>query len=278
MPPTLVDMSHVEGNPRARDSGARRQAPFRGFPVAVALLTIALLTFAALATYLATMAAAQSSTVATITPSLLPNRLGAQGALQLNISYTGGESRVPSPVRRSVLRFPTGLGVEIPHLRSCPIARLRAIGPKACSSQSQLGYGHALAEAEVGSQVISENIELSLFLGPFHNLEPTFEILAQGYTPFDERVVLTGTVITDRAPYGEDLVLSVPAIPTLPLESNASIVSMQLTIGTSKPRHPLTANTIVVPRSCPVGGFPFAAEFTYADGSTGNAQASARCP
>jgi hypothetical protein len=53
---------------------------------------------------------------------------------------------------------------------------------------------------------------------------------------------------------------------------------MSLTVGTVKPRHPITVNTIVVPSNCPVGGFPFAAEFTYADGSTSSALASAACP
>lgn len=232
----------------------------------------------ALAICVAPAAAFQSSTIATITSSLSPNRLGADGALQLTISFSTGESGFPAPVRRAVLRFPTGLGVEIPRLRSCSIARLRAQGPKACPAQSLLGHGHALAEAQAGSQIISEDIDLSLFVGPFHNLQPTFEILGQGYTPFDERVVLTGTVIPDQAPYGEDLVLSIPPIPTLPLEPDAAIVTMSLTVGTSKPRSPVVVNSVVVPSSCPAGGFPFAAEFTYADGSTGSALASAPCP
>ena len=182
------------------------------------------------------------------------------------------------PLRRAVLRFPAGLGIEIPHLRSCSIARLRARGPSGCSAQSELGHGHALAEALAGSQLISENISLWLFLGPFHNLEPTFEILGQGFTPFDERIVLTGTVVPDNPPYGEDLVLSVPPIATVPLEPDASIVSMSLTVGTNKPPHPAEANTVVVPSACPASGFPFAAEFTYADGSSGSAFAKSRCP
>jgi hypothetical protein len=221
---------------------------------------------------------AQAQSSATITPSLSPDRLGAKGALTITIHYPEGPSGVPSPVRRSVLRFPLGLGVEIPHLRSCSITRLRARGPNGCSGQSLLGHGHALAEAQAGSQLITEDISLWLFLGPFHNLQPSFEILGQGYTPFDERVVLTGTVLPDNPPYGEDLVMSVPPIPTLPLEPDASILTMSLTVGVSKPRHPRTANTVVVPSSCPPGGFPFAADFTYADGSTGNALATAPCP
>jgi hypothetical protein len=232
----------------------------------------------ALVVCVAPASASQSTTSATITPTLSPDRLGAEGALQLTIRYSAPEAGVPSPVRRSILRFPVGLGVEIPHLRSCSLERLRARGPSACPKQSLLGHGNALAEAQAGSQIVSENIALSLFVGPFHNLQPTFEILGQGYTPFDERVVLTGTVLPDNPPYGEDLVLSIPPIPTLPLEPDASIVSMSLTVGTPKPSHPIILNTVVVPPSCPAGGFPFAAEFTYADGSTGSALASAPCP
>jgi hypothetical protein len=242
------------------------------------LLTFPLVLLLALVVYASPASATQSTTTATITPTLLPDRLGAEGALQLTIDYSSNESAVPLPVSSSVLRFPAGLGVEIPHLRSCSLARLRAQGPKACPVQSLLGHGHAIAEAQAGSQIVSEGIQLTLFVGPFHNLQPTFEILGQGYTPFDERVVLTGTVRPDNPPYGEDLVLSIPPIPTLPLEPDASIVSMSLTVGTAKPRHPITVNTIVVPPSCPAGGFPFATEFTYADGSTSSALADAACP
>jgi hypothetical protein len=222
-------------------------------------------------------ASARAEASVTIAPSLSPNRLGAKGALRLTIHFNEGASEnVPPPVRRSVLRFPTGLGIEIPHLRSCSIARLRSRGASGCSAQSELGRGHALAEAYAGSQLITEDISLWLFLGPFHNLEPTFEILGQGFTPFDERVVLTGSVLLDQAPYGEDLVLSIPPIPTVPLEPDASIVTMSLTVGTSRPT--AQANTVVVPPTCPSGGFPFAADFTYADGSSGSAIARSPCP
>jgi hypothetical protein len=53
---------------------------------------------------------------------------------------------------------------------------------------------------------------------------------------------------------------------------------MSLTVGVSKPRHPREANTIIVPSRCPAGGFPFAADFTYADGSSGNTINKVPCP
>ncbi|MGC2374352.1 MAG: hypothetical protein WA484_10805, partial [Solirubrobacteraceae bacterium] len=90
---------------------------------------------------------AQATVTATLAPSLSPDRLGAEGALTLTIGYVGSEGGVPSPVRRATLRFPVGLGIEIPHLRSCSPARLRARGPSGCPSQSLLGHGSALAEA-----------------------------------------------------------------------------------------------------------------------------------
>jgi hypothetical protein len=247
-------------------------AASRARTVAVLACLSALLMCAALP------ALARAQTSATITPSLSPDRLGAKGALTLSIDYAGGESGVPSPVRRAVLIFPAGLGLDIPTLRSCSTARLRARGDSGCPAQSKLGAGHALVEVRAGSQLITESIALGLFLGPLQGFQPTFEMLGEGYTPLMKRLVLGGTVIPGHAPYGEELVMSIPPIPTLALEPDASMTALTLTVGTSAHRLAPDANTVVVPRICPAGGFPFAAEFTYADGSTGSALATALCP
>jgi hypothetical protein len=214
---------------------------------------------------------------ATITASFQPDKLGATGALTVTIDLTRGAVGVPPPLRSSILRLPTGLGIDIPHLQSCEPVRLRLLGARGCPAQSRLGVGRALVRAPLGSQPLEESISLWVFLGPLHDLQPTFELLAQGHTPFDERVVLSGTVLPDDPPYGEDLVLSVPAIPTLPLEPAASIASMSLTIGSSR-RSARESNTAIEPSRCPPGGFPFAAALTYADGSTQDASATTPCP
>lgn len=221
---------------------------------------------------------ARAETSAQIAPSLDPSRLGAEGALVFDIHFSGGEFGVPAPVRRSVLRLPAGLGIEMPELRSCAPGRLRSRGLGGCPAQSEIGSGSALAEAHVGSQILMENIALSVFLGPLGGAQPKLEVLAQAYTPFEERVVLQGTVISASAPFGEELVLSIPPIPTLPLEPDASIVSLSLTLGSDQPHRARDANTVLVPSSCPLGGFPFAAEFTYADGSRSSALAATPCP
>jgi len=241
------------------------------------------LVLACLTTFFSATTATQATlapqpTTATIAPSLKPDRLGAKAELTLAVRYSGGSSSVPMPVRSSVLQLPAGLALEIPLLRSCSRTTLLRDGADACPRQSEIGHGQALAEVLAGSLYISEHVTLRVFLGVPDETGPTFEILARGYTPLDERMVFTGHVLPDIPPYGEKLELTIPPIATLPYEPAASIVSLSLTIGAHERPVRAGANTVLVPRSCPSGGFPFAAEFTYADGSSGDSSASAPCP
>lgn len=221
---------------------------------------------------------AANATTATIGVALSPDRLGARAALTFTIHYSGGESEVPAAVRRSTLKFPADMSISVPTLHSCSRRRLLARGASGCPARARLGGGHALVEGLTGSQLITETIALSAFLGPPHNLQPTVEILGQGFTPYDQRTVLTGAVVQNDPPYGEGITMTTPAIPTVPLEPDASIVTMSLTVGASKHGHASSGDAILVPRSCPVGGFPFAAEFAYADGSRSATTTTVPCP
>jgi hypothetical protein len=223
---------------------------------------------------------ARAETSATITPSISPNRLRAKAALTLAIHYTTatpGLFGVPAPVLRTVVRLPAGLNLDIPDLRSCSVSRLRARGPGGCPAQARIGRGHAVIETHAGTENIPEDVVLGAFLGPLQGGQQTLDILGQGYSPLDERFVLTGAVRFVAAPYGEELEMSVPPIPTLRFEPDASLVDFTLTIG-ARGRAARHANTLLVPSACPLGGFPFAAEFTYADGTTGSALATSACP
>lgn len=273
--PTFPESTAEGAQARDRDLRIRDQVRVRRFAIASRAARAAVATVAACAALAAT---ARADTSATILASLSPDRLRANAALTLTIRFSGGAFGVPVPVRTAVLQLPAGLRLNVPHLRSCSSRRLLARGVKGCPPQSEIGTGHAFAEAHAGSLNLTEQVTLWAFLGPAQNLQPTFEILGQGYTPLDERVVFIGRVLADRAPYGEQLALSIPAIPTLPLEPDASLVSFSLTIGAGERRRRRDPNTVVLPSSCPAGGFPFAAQFAYADGSSGSALATAPCP
>jgi hypothetical protein len=103
----------------------------------------------------------------------------------------------------------------------------------------------------------------------------TLAIFGQGDTPLQEQTLSTATLLADRAPYGARLAVSIPPIPTLVLEPDASILNFSLTLGGPRAH---AAGAITVPRRCPVGGFPFAAEFTFSDGSHAVATARVPCP
>ena len=186
---------------------------------------------------------------------------------------------MPSPVRRSVLRLPAGMRLEMPQP-----AQLRR-GAPASARRERLPGGIGSSAAAMRSwrrtrelQTITEDVSLRAFLGPPDNLQPTFEILARGYTPLDERLVFGGSVLADKAPFGERLVMSIPPVRSLPLEPDASIVTFSLAVGAGRGQRTRDRNAVLVPSSCPAGGFPFAGEFTYADGSVGGARAAIPCP
>ena len=221
-------------------------------------------------------APALATNVATISAAISPDRLGARGSLTVTLHFTGDQAGLPAPLQRAVVRFPAGMSLEIPHLRSCSVAQLENSGARECPPQSKLGEGHALVESRSAAETIAEGVELSAFLGPPDHLQPTLALLGEGTTPLAVRMVVSGAVLSDRAPYGEKLVISIPPIATVPLEPDASIVDLSLTVGTK--RHTRSANAIRVPSKCAAGGFAFAGEFAYADGSSGSATTTIRCP
>lgn len=217
---------------------------------------------------------AQAETAATVKPSFTPDRLGAATAFTLALSFSGEHQRVPAPVRSSVVHLPAGLGLSVQGAGVCQLARLRARGPSGCPTSSLLGRGHALMEAQLGALLMTENASLQAFRGPNRGGRPVLEISGQGLTPLIERITFTGVVVADRAPYGLKLVMSIPAIPTLPTEPDASTANFSLTFGGAGTHR----GSVTVPRRCPSGGFPFGADFTFADGSTASAGEPVACP
>ncbi len=193
------------------------------------------------------------------------------------VAFSDGSASLPVPLRGATLRFPAGLMLDVPHLRSCSGPRLQALGANACPGASLLGRGRALVAQFIGSQLVTENVSLRLFLGPLRNLQPTVEVFGEGLSPFAEQVVLNGLVFADAAPYGERLVLTIPPITTVPQLPGASIPALSLTIGANG-RERRTRATVHVPADCPAGGFPLVGEFAYDDGSSGSVRATIPCP
>jgi hypothetical protein len=199
-------------------------------------------------------------------------------SLKIAISYPAGETGIPKPVRRTILRLPAGLTLDIPHLSACSSNRLSKLGPHGCPIQSQLGRGQALVESRTASQTIKESVSLWAFLGAPHNLRPTFLIFASGVSPVYQQMIFSGTVLSARPPFGEELVTSIPVPKTLPGAADAFIARLTLRIGRSGQAREHPANSLISPARCPAAGLPFSATFTYADGSTDSATTTDPCP
>jgi hypothetical protein len=214
-------------------------------------------------------AVAQAGTAVSIAPSFSPDRLGGLAAFTIKAHLANEQGGVPAPVSQAVVQLPAGFTVD---LRGVSVCSRAGVSSTSCPASAKVGTGSAVAEAHLGSETIPEAAAVSAYRGPNHNGFPTLEVAGQGLTPLIERVVVVGTIEPDQRPYGLKMVLSIPAIPTLPTEPNASIVNFSLTLRAA--HHGL----VHIPSSCPVGGFPFAAALTFAEGSSSETTATAPCP
>jgi len=229
----------------------------------------------AMLTAASTPAEVSPETSATIAPALEPAKAGGAATFRLHIEFSGGSFGVPAQVSREVLHLPARLRFIDQGVGICSRARLVARGARGCPKRDRVGAGHALMEVHAGASNITEEANLLAFLGPSHNGVPTIEVMGQGETPLEERVVLSGTFAPDQAPFGEALTLPIPPIPTVPLEPNASTISATIAIGVR--RHGKVEVGVVLPRRCPAGGLPFAAEFSYENGTTSHTTARVGC-
>jgi hypothetical protein len=94
-------------------------------------------------------------------------------------------------------------------------------------------------------------------------------------------------VIKGPKPYGLGFSVEVPEIKVLPEASNASAKSAFLTLGAKNVAYYRTVHGkrklfhvkgIILPKSCPRGGWPVASQFTFEDGSTVMAKRTVACP
>jgi hypothetical protein len=229
--------------------------------------------------------AVAAPTTATIEPSFSPNRLGARTIVNFAAHFTGGEGGVPAALHKVTVLVPGGLAgprLEWPTTLGCSRGQLQRHGARGCPPNSQIGSGQALIAWREGARTVTESSKLWAFLGPTSG-EYAIELLGEGYAPIHRRVVITESLFAMTGTYSGGLEGVVPPIPTRPGEPDASVISFSLAMGRTGRRHSSRALEsegmgLFVPGNCPAGGFPWEAEFGYADGSTQQVNAAIPCP
>jgi hypothetical protein len=234
-------------------------------------------------------AAAHAGPIAKLGAALSPERLGQGTTILFSFTLATTTGQVPSPLTGLNLYYPANLGIATSGLglETCSAAVLESDGPESCPSQSQMGYGKALIEIPFGPAILKETAQTAIFMAHLHEGHLGLLFFAYGHAPVSAQIVFHGLVLPADSPFGGDFATTFPLVPTLPGAPNAAVVQLRSTIGPLhltyyestrgryRPYHP---RGIVLPLTCPHGGFDFAASFSFENGTHTSAHTTVPCP
>jgi hypothetical protein len=237
----------------------------------------------------ASPSAGAAGMTAKLTAAFAPDRLGARATLAFTFSFSAPPGEVPPPLTQVQLRYPNNLGIAFSGLglANCTAHVLETKGPRGCRPNAVMGYGEALTGIVLGTTPITESAPITVLRAPDEGGRIALLFYSEGTAPVDTRIVFPGLLLPSPAPFGGVVSIGVPLVPTLPGAPYISVISLRATVG---PRgltyYERTGNTvlayrpkgILLPPSCPRGGFPFAARFSFLGGSEANAATAIPCP
>jgi hypothetical protein len=244
---------------------------------------------AVLVCVLAPASASAVSENATLNASFSPNRLGAPTTITFGFHLATTEGAAPPPLTAVDLKMPAGMNYTTTTLglAICQPSALAANGVNGCPANSRLGYGSADVEVPFGTGAGHEIPEVQALSGPSPNGNLVVLFYANGLYPVYAQLAFSGEVLPATGAFGSQLATTVPLIASVPGGPDVSVLSVTSTIGPShltyyKHVHGRLVSFhprgVAVPERCPSGGFPFAAEFTFLDGSHTSAQTTVPCP
>jgi hypothetical protein len=223
----------------------------------------------------------------TVHASFSPDKLGAPTNLSVTgkfVSTTGGP---PAPLSKIMFYTPAGMTIDTRGTGTCTAQKLEEVGPSACPADSRAGFGGGMGLLELAKEVIHEPYTLDFFFAPRENGHLVLLAYVRAPSPALIELVLTAKEIPAPKPYGLGFVIEVPPIPTLPGASNASVENVFLTFGATHVAYYKTVHGkrtlfhvrgVVVPRTCPRGGFPAEGIIDFADGTTLTVNPTIPCP
>jgi hypothetical protein len=216
-----------------------------------------------------------------------PDKLGVPTNASVTARFHTTEGGVPSPVSKVTAYLPAGMKIDVRGAGTCDAAKLQAVGPSACPADSRIGFGGGTGLLELAKEVIQEPYTLDLFLGPEQDGHLVVLAYVDAVSPASFQIVVVAKEFHAPKPYGLGFTFEVPPIPTLPEASNASIESAFLTVGDKNvayykrlagKRKLVHVNGIVVPKTCPSGGFPYKALVSFEDGTSLTNTGAIPCP
>lgn len=187
------------------------------------------------------------------------------------------------------MRYPNNLGIALSGLglETCSQQILEVLGSRGCPVDSRMGYGSALAKVPIGPEGVSEGAGIAVLRAPDQEGHLALFLYTESLTPVLAQLVFPGLLLAAKAPFGALMNVNVPVVPTVPAGPDVSVVQIGATLG---PEHLVYSEEvdgrivtyqpkgILLPDSCPHGGFPFAATLAFRDGSHARAHTAMPCP
>ncbi len=243
---------------------------------------------AVLCACLALSASAAASETAILSTSFSPDRPGASTTITFGFLIESPKGEVPSQLRNLDLHLPAGIGLGRNTLGQaiCEPIYLYVNGPEGCPENSRLGFGSATAEVPYGPEIVSENAHVYAYRGESEDEHTTVLFFAEAWEPVFADLVFPGHLLEDTGPFSGQIDTEVPIVPSLPGGPDVSVVRLHSSFGPEgltyyrkvggreiafKPRG------ATVPLVCPHGGYPFAADFTFQDGTHLTAHTTVPC-
>ncbi len=187
------------------------------------------------------------------------------------------------------MRYPQNLGFALSGLglAVCSASKLEAAGTSGCPANSIMGRGRAVAELRLGPQLVTESASISIARAPDREGHISLLLYAVGPTPVNTQVLSPAQLLPSTPPFGGRLNMQLPVIPSVPGAPPIAIASMHVTLGPQGLTYyeqvaggtlAYTPRGILMPTSCPRGGFHFAATFSFLDGSSTQTGDVVPCP
>lgn len=229
------------------------------------------------------------ATAVKLSAAFSPFVLGKRTTLEFGFRLVVPSSTVPPPLIGIELHYPgnLGLGLSGLGLANCDVPTLETKGPGGCSPNAVMGFGEVFTGVVFGTETVREMAPITIVRAPDQEGRLAVLFYAEGTTPVDARIIFPGLLLASTAPFGGVVNIGVPLVETLPGAPYVSVTRLRSTIGPKKVVYyeQISGRTlayqplgILLPKRCPRKGFPFAARFSFTDGSHLSAHTSVPCP
>jgi len=259
--------------------GVRRAGVLSALLAASALLA----SFAALTPSALAEGAGPVAERARLDVGLRPDRAGKGSEIRFAFQIAAAGGALPAALTKLDVQLPKGTGIDTAGIATCKRGRVLHRGVSACSKDAVVGGGSVLVRVPLGEVTRRERAKLTVFHGTSLHGRDSLLFFAVGKVPIATRLAFSGVIVPSA--HGPLIEASIPLIPTLPEQPDAAIVGLTSKIGTlgrsyermsHGRRVPFTPGGVTLPRRCR-RVLRFRASFTFVDGGTASAGATARC-